>query len=58
MKHPENPANGVYLATCWQIMEAISLRRRKIHSYQSRDGSDGNKTHSWVLDINDFKKIA
>ena len=56
--HPENENNGVYVATCQEIMDSITLNRRKIHGYITRDGDDGNKTHSWVLNITDFKRLT
>jgi len=58
LNHPQNENNGVYVATCQQIMEGITLHRRKIHGYMTRDGRDGNKTHSWVLNITDFERLT
>jgi len=59
MDHPDNRLyNGVYEATCREIMDSITFKRRKIHGYMTRDGEDGNKTHSWVLDVIDFRKVS
>jgi hypothetical protein len=57
LDHPENANNGVYVATCREIMDSITFKRRKVHGYITRDGSDGNKTHSWVLDVSDFGRL-
>lgn len=58
LDHPDNPvSNGVYEATCREIMDSITFKRRKVHGYMTRDGEDGNKTHSWVLDVIDFRKV-
>lgn len=58
LKHPQNENNGVYVSTCKEIMDGITLRKRKIHGYITRNGEDGNKTHSWVLDVRDFSRLT
>ena len=58
VRYPENSLNGVYCATCRKIVEDITFNRRHIHKYQTRDGTDGNKTHSFVLDVTVFDRVA
>ena len=57
LQHPNNPQNGVYCTSIKRLYDSITKRRRQIHAYQTRNGADGNKTHSFVLDINDLTKV-
>lgn len=56
--HDPGKINGVYCASVKSIVKDICMNRRRIHEYQTRDGTDGNKTHSYVLDFTAFTKVS
>ena len=56
--HPESPHNGVYGVKLPTLYKDIHNLRRAIHSYQTRDGKNGNKKDSFVLDVTVFKRLA
>lgn len=49
--------NGVYGASLLTVAELMREKGVKIHQYVNRDGSDGNKTHSFMLDLTDLQKL-
>lgn len=58
LQHPSNDANGVYAISMKSLGADLQKNRRHMHAYRGRDGSDGNKTHSFLLDVRSMEKVV
>ena len=58
LQHPENANNGVYASSIRNLVQRIVTQRRMIHQYQTREQGGENKTHSFVISLDDLTRIA